>query len=206
MTSIDNYLENQYHWLYFRASKITREQYPANELRKYLKEYPYYVVAYEEGKDGNNPHVQGLLGYSELKKEISDISNEIQELFKKPNKHNAHMFIQLVSDRKSAIKYTLKEGDFIYKGFSKRLIEDLKKCSYKKEKLKQSLIENEDKLITKKINFNEFQDRYVEIHKEFNKPLNRNRTQDKYNLMMLRAGILSPTQYNDKFHQEYRDL
>lgn len=206
MTTIDNYLLNQYKWVYFRASKISRDQYPANELRKYFKVFPYYLIAYEEGREGDNPHVQGVLGYEESEKSLEDLSDDIKELFKKPNKHNAHMYCQFVSDRKSAIKYNLKEGDYIYKGFSKGMIEDFKKCAYKKEKLRQKLVENEDNLLTKKIDFNTFQDRYIQIHADYNKPINRNKTNDKYNLMMLRAGVMTARQYNDKFHSEYRDL
>lgn len=199
---IESYFQDQYNWYFFRVSKITKQAYNGDSIKKFLKESRLYLVGYEHGRKGDNPHIQGVVAYDE-KKDLDTLKEEIKTFFEKANKKNCFLYAQDCNDRKSAIKYNLKEGDFVYKGFSKSFINDMIKCATKKEQFQKKMEKIEDQLILKEISWNKYMEEYIRIKTEHGFPLNNSQIKSKFNCMLVRAKIQTPDEYIREFFPEY---
>lgn len=203
--NIEKNLHEQYEWIYFRVSKITKDQYNGDIVTKLFNDYPLYLVAYEEGRRGDNPHIQGVYANLKEKNDI-DLKEEklkLKEMFKKDGIQNCFLYAQFTTDRKGAIKYNLKEGDFVYKGFTKKFIEDMLKCTTKKEKFKKKMEQLEEDVILKVISWNTYMIKYIKTLSEHGYEINDGRVKAKFNTMLIRAGYHTPTSYVEERYSEY---
>lgn len=87
---------------------------------------------------------------------------------------NKCIYIKLCVTKTGLAKYTLKEGEYIYQGFSKQFIDDTFKCSKPKTDLKKDITENEDNYILDKICDSEFIKRYISLKVRHDQPLYMN--------------------------------
>lgn len=150
-----------------------------------------YIVS-EEG-DGLNTRVHH---------HVLLVSNEDAESIKKRIKDvyptaygNKCLYCRPCRDKRSLKKYTLKEGNFKFKGFDSKKIEDSYKTSVKKTDLKAAVVSNEDSLILGKISFVQFVEKYVDIKVSHDQPLYGNHIEAYATKVGIRAKVLSKRDY-----------
>lgn len=101
------------------------------------------------------------------------------------------IYVRLSKNKKQLLKYTLKEGQFQYQGFRKELIEKCYLLSSVKENLNKKIQDNEELLLTKKINYTRFVTTHLEIIVSHNQNLYVNHVKSYFNKMKLKSGEIS---------------
>ncbi len=125
-----------------------------------------YIIS-EEGS-GKEVHQHLLLVGNDLTRDI--IKAKIKEIY--PNAHgNKNFYIQEAKKKTQLLKYTIKEGLFVYKGFTNEFIVDLQRCSLPKTNLKKAFVRLEEQLALGQIEFREYVKGYIELKVQHDQPL-----------------------------------
>jgi hypothetical protein len=132
---------------------------------------PYKYIVSEEGDGITTKYHQHIIL-------VYDTDTEgVRKLIKQTYPEcqgNKCIYIKASKDKRQLAKYTLKEGLYCYKGFSKEYIEDAFKCSKPKTDLKKDMTENEDKFILGKIELLQFTKNYINLKVKHGQPLYMN--------------------------------
>jgi len=129
--------------------------------------------------------------------EITEL--QITELIRKsyPDlKGNKCVYVKIARNPKQLMKYTLKEGKFITKGFSKSFIDDACKMSRSKEHMKDEFIALEERLILKKIGMRKFMEDYIRLKVMHAQPLYDNHLIAYFKRMAIQSGELNVEDYS----------
>lgn len=161
---IEEYLRNMEVWWAIRLSSFDELDI---ELTKNMFQ-PYAYIISEEGDGVTTKYHQHILL-------VWDTDTEtIRQLIKSvyPNCiGNKCLYIKPSRDKRQLAKYTLKEGKYFYKGFTKQFIDDTFKCAKAKTDLKKEVTTNEDDFILNRIDFPKFIERYIDIKVRHDQPL-----------------------------------
>lgn len=182
-------------WYAIRLSSF--ESLTLEKTEEMFKDYRYVIS--EEG-DGITVkyHQHIILDAGKLTTE--DIRKIVKEQY--PDcQGNKCIYIRACKDKKQLMKYTLKDGKYVYKGFSPKFIENHFKCSSAKTDLKKDVKDNEDNFILGKIEFNAFIDKYLEIKVAHDQPLYMNHIK----AYCLKMYVKSNPQHRSKLSKEIRD-
>lgn len=132
---------------------------------------PFKYIISEEGDGITTKYHQHIIL-------VCDLDTEgVRALVKKtyPDcQGNKCIYIKACRDKKQLAKYTLKEGNYVYKGFSKKYIDETFKCAKPKTDLKKDMTENEDNYILDKITDSQFVQRYIDLKVKHDQPLYMN--------------------------------
>lgn len=202
MQGIEKIFDDHLKYFFVRVSRITREDYHPDSMRKHFKKYSKYLLSLEEGKQGDNLHIQGVIASDQDELTSDQVKADLKEYFKSDGIGNAFLYCKPCKDRKQAIKYNLKEGCFIYKGFTKKFIEDMVKCSIKKEKLKQKLDKLYEDLMINKIKFQKYCITYLDILVAHGKNIYVSHLKAKFNRVAIASGYVSSTEFYVKHFSE----
>lgn len=78
-------------------------------------------------------------------------------------KGNKCIYVKKAHSLRQALKYVVKDGDFIYEGLSKEFVEDLFQVSHQKIDIIAEIVKLEEQIILGEIEFIDFIDKYVEL-------------------------------------------
>lgn len=144
---------------------------------------PYRYIVSEEGDGVTTKYHQHIILVSELETE------EIRQLIKKfyPGcKGNSCLYIKASKDKTQLAKYTLKEGNYKYKGFSEKYIQDTFKTSSPKTDLKKDVRDLEDKYILDIIDIVKFTEQYLLLKAKHDQPIYMNHVEAYLRKMKLK--------------------
>lgn len=161
-----------------------------------INHYPYVLVS-EEGLS-TKLHHHGIVCMAHTDKSIRSVKDTLRQHLKTCYKElygNQSIYIRESENKKQLLKYTLKEGSYLYKGFSSSLIEIYETLSTKKENIKQKIIDNEENLITHSINFEQFGIRYLEIQVTHGNNIYNHQIKAYLNRFQLLSGDISYDEY-----------
>jgi len=158
------------------------------------------LISLEQGSDSQGIHIHGMVSKDDDKVDSSVIRSWIKEVF--PDAiGNKCLSVTIVKDVKQCAKYTLKEGDYKYKGFDAEFIRTMLKTSNKKENLKKKIIDNEESLLSKEITFQQFKQNYIIIKVDHGQDLYNSRIKAYFNRFLIKSEQMSAEEY-----VEYYDL
>lgn len=157
---------------------------------KHFEKYNKYIIS-QEGDDLNTRiHQHILLETEELR---DDIAKHIRHLY--PDAiGNKGIYIRPSRDKMQLAKYTLKEGNYLYKGFSEKFINEKFKCSKAKTDLKKDITALEDKLILREIHIEKFIKEFIELKVKYDQPLYVNHIRAYCLKMAVKSGAYTSDQ------------
>lgn len=180
--------------LAFRVSKVPG--LCIESLWHYLEDdYDGLVISSEK-----HP-IQHLHGIVMINSRLVDMEEEQINLRKKiklcyPSaKGNKNLYTAKVRSIKQCFKYTLKEGDFKYKGFVKSYVEEMFLLSVPKDSLADKILENEENLLLKKIDFEQFKMNYIQIKVDHNQNLYVNHIRSYFYRFYVKSGAISTLEF-----------
>lgn len=155
-----------------------------------------FIVSLEKG-----PHYHALMEFASITSSGND-GFGIMEFRKEVNNlwgtGNTVYSLVKAKNEKQLKKYCLKEGNYMFRGFSASFLKKLKKTTFlkKKEDFRESLTELEDQYIMEFINFEEFQDRYIELKLAYRYRLVDTQIKAYYNMLFLIKNPQHISSYN----------
>lgn len=120
-----------------------------------------YIISSEDG------HYHCLFQTAKKRKELRE------EINKHGFKGNKDFSLTTVRDVKKARSYVVKDGSYIFKGYTQKEIEDAYKLSFKKKGYSEDLLELEEKYLTKGMMFERFVEAVVSLKVQYNHNLNK---------------------------------
>lgn len=154
--------------------------------------YPYVLLSSEGGETtdikGKTFHIHGVVCSPTA--ETITVREQLKALY--PNaKGNRCLYTKESHNKKQLIKYTLKEGNFIYQGFLTEFISRMEICSNTKDDIKSKILELEENYLCREINFEDFAVAYVEVLINHNQNPRLSTLTPYFNKMQLKSGKLS---------------
>lgn len=143
-------------------------------------------------------HIHGHLSMDNIWATPKDAKDFITGFIKKiyPDaKGNKCLYVKEVLKKKRNIQYVLKEGTYLYRGFSQKFIETMDKCSLKKERLKEKILENEENLLSKRIDYHRFCINYIQIKVDHGQNLYNNHIKAYFNRFDIISGNTTAAEY-----------
>lgn len=178
------------------------------DMDNLFQRLPYnYVLLSQEGKDTDNYHIHGVV-LVERHKERNDeylktqLRQNIKDLYPSAI-GNKCLTVKEARSKKQLMKYTLKEGNYVYKGFDKTLIDKLFKLSNVKENLKVKITDNEERLLLNEIDYETFLINHIDILVSHGQSLYNNHIKAYANRFLIKSGNMSPSVYVQKYFLEY---
>lgn len=168
-----------------------------NTYKHFIKNKTFKrVIVSLETSGGEHIHGQVSISPSDitLRTLKENIRNYIKELYPTA-KGNKCLYVKEISNTKQSIKYVLKEGNFLYYGFTQKYIQQLYKLSTNKENLKDKIVTNEENLLLGKITYPQFCIEYIQIKIDHNQRINKTHLQGYFNLYKLKSGETSVRQF-----------
>jgi len=156
------------------------------------------LIISEEGT-GVGIHQHLLLVGDHLTRDL--IKAKIKEIY--PKAHgNSSFYIQEAKKKLQLMKYTIKEGTFVYKGFTDAFIVDLQRCSLPKTNLKKEFTELEEKLAMGVIQLSEYIRKYIELKVQHDQPLYTSHLLALFRKLAVRHDVYSSKEYADFFMEK----
>lgn len=175
--------------------RITLDDINLELIYNMVKDRTKFVIS-EEG-DGINVNVHYHIVLLALPNETNDmIKKMIKQTFPSV-KGNKHLFSKLVTQLKQAIKYTLKEGNYKYKGFTEENIKELFKCSAPKTNLRKDVSDLQDDYMMKRISKEMFLEKYIELKAKHDQPIYPAHIKAYMIKMMIKTGDLKAGSISD---------
>lgn len=163
----------------------------------FLKQhYKYIIISLEGTPNTSTEHIHLLLGQNETS--TKNVRAHIKEVYPDA-KGNKCLSVSEVSDVKQCSKYTLKEGNYLYQGFTPEFIRTMSKCSNKKEHLKEKIQENEEKLLSEQITYRNFCINYLKIKVDHGQNISHNHVRSYFNRFKLKSGTMTYEDYYDYY-------
>lgn len=110
-------------------------------------------------------------------------------------KGNKNLYVKKAENFGQLLKYTLKEGNYMSKGFTDLLLTDMEMLAMPKTEVKQKFIDLEDKLLLQQITFFEFMLRYVQLKVDHGQNIYNNHLIAYFRRFALRTETFSMKQY-----------
>jgi len=176
---------------------------PELDLEKTFKLFSYaarYIVSEEGDGDSTKLHQHILLYTEETGDQIRERIREVYPILK----GNKSVYIKPSRDKRQLAKYTVKEGQYKYKGFTPEYISETFKCSRAKTDLKKDISLLEEQFILHHIDSEEFLDRYVQLKVKHDQSLYTSHLTAYMRKMMVRNGTLSSKTYSESIIYQIR--
>lgn len=151
----------------------------------------YYIVSEEISKTGK-VHQHWVICEAGLTHE--KITDMIKEWFPDA-KGNKCLAVRIARNPKQLIKYTLKDNNFIFKGFSKKFIDTSLKLSYSTSKMKDEFSRLNDRVKLKEITYDEYCTKYMEYKVKHEQPIYENHIIANYRRVAIALGEVDGNQY-----------
>lgn len=166
-------------------------------LKRWLREYgaTQWVYAFEDNTNKTNAHYH-VVYLTNQKTTLVDHIKQIHPHFK-GNKYFSHT---PAKDIDLAIRYTLKDGEFEFEGFSENYIQEQLKLSYKKTgdgNMSKEIDKIREQYITTGMSIRQGVAMYVNLLIKYNKTINRNHMKSLILSWELQRSVESRNRYID---------
>lgn len=159
----------------------------------------YVIVCTEISKKGV-VHNHLLLGEDEsvdntqLKEQIVKVLKE-----KYPeNKGNKFYECTVAKDKDSLRKYVVKDGDYIYKGFTKSFMDDTFKVSYSKDKFKAQYKKLREDVLVKRISLSKYCEALIQLKADSEQGIYLNHIEAHVRAIGIKVGEIEPRTMSDR--------
>ena len=189
------------HVIAFRLKSLPDLHARCQSICDGLSEHYTHVIVSREGcvKNGKtDKHLHGLIIDSRKDLPFKQYEQDLRVHLKTLEPQaigNKHLYVKIAEIKKQLLKYTLKEGNFTYKGFSKEFVDFYHRKSAKKEDLKQKIMNNEDALLDGEIDYLQFQTNHVQIKVDHIQPLYRSHIGAYFQTFKVKSGTISAQQW-----------
>lgn len=175
------------------AIRLTVDDLEIEKTQQLFEYATRYIISTEGDGDNTRIHHHIIL----VTEETSDqIKLRIREVYPTA-KGNKCLYCKPSKDKTQLAKYTLKEGNYVYKGFTDKFIADTFKLSTNKTDRKKDLISLEEAYIMENLTSSQFLEQYILYKVKYDQPLYSNHIQAYMMKMMIRANKLSVQSYAD---------
>lgn len=176
------------------AIRITTEVLELSKSYAIFDEFSdKFIISQEGGTDSTKLHQHVLLVTDQ-----TDVFIKEQIRLVYPDaKTNKGIYCRPSRDKRQLAKYTVKEGEYLYKGFTTKYISDTFKTSIAKTDLKKEVTNNEDRYILGEITTEQFIEKYIEIKVKHDQNLYMNHIQAYITKLMVRQGSLKSSTLSD---------
>lgn len=146
-----------------------------DKTQQITTKYDKWIISEEGDGDHTRLHHHIIISTKQdIKRDT--IRQHIKEVY--PTlKGNKSIYIQPCKDKKQLTKYTLKEGQYKYNGFSKDFIKNMERCASPKTDLKKNIQDIEDQYILGQLDDKEFLSKYIQLKALHDQPLYLNHIQ-----------------------------
>lgn len=166
---MNEHIEHLGEWYAIRLKNF--KELKLDTTREMFKEFKY-IISEEGSEDGAVKYHQHIVLVT-YDRTLEDIRKIIKDTYPDCN-GNKCLYLKPVKDKKQVSKYTLKDGEYYYQGFSDDYINKMFKLSSPKTKLKDRIVKNQDDYIMGEIDFEEFIQEYIMIKADHDQPLYMN--------------------------------
>ncbi len=180
------------------AIRITLDDVDLDKTYKLFDHYSKFIVSEEGGTDATKLHHHILLESDDTADQIKERIRVVYPLAK----GNKAIYTKPSRDKRQLAKYTVKEGNYKYKGFTEQFITETFKCSKAKTDLRKQVTDNEDELILHKIEFNKFVENYINIKVKHDQPLYSNHIKAYCLKVGIRSGHYLARHYQESLVQQ----
>lgn len=118
-------------------------------------------------------------------------------------KGNKNLYVKIAENFQQLLKYTVKEGNYMSKGFTNDLLETLEKLAVPKTDIRQKFTDLEDIFLLEKISFNTFVNRYVQLKIDHGQNLYNNHLIAYFRRMGLKTGYRSVHTYCEELGNKF---
>lgn len=135
-----------------------------------------------------------------------NLKNLVREILKKTYPDatgNKCLYVRESLNKKQLLKYTLKEGLFLQKGFSERFVQAALKLSAVKGDIKTQFTANVDAYKLGQKTFLQFKVDHVNIKIEHNQPLYANHLKSYFMMIGMQKGDISVLEYVETTFEQY---
>lgn len=174
------------------AIRITVDELDLNKTYDLFNSYDKFIVSEEGDGDNTRLHHHILLVTTENAEQIKERIRVVYPTAK----GNKSIYTRPSRDKRQLAKYTIKEGNYKYKGFSETYIQNTFKCAIAKTDLKKDITKLEDQLILGEIGFTLFLEKYVDLKVKHDQPLYTNHIKAYGMKMAVRSGVMSSRDYS----------
>lgn len=168
-----------------------------------------FIISKEEA---NNPHFH-ITYHMEVPVTSKRLEKEYikiywQKVFKTLLVGNKLIATSQIQNMEQSIKYTLKDGNYKYKGYTEEYIQQMFKKSYKKTKnkdnvLKEMKIKISEEYLEGRLSFHELKQKTLELYTEYRKPIYMaHLTAHFRSLLFQRNDVIGGLTYQEIIHQQ----
>lgn len=173
------------------AIRITVEELELEKTEMIFKHYEKYIISEEGDGEFTRVHHHVILVTEE---DSNKIKENIRKVYPKAT-GNKCIYCRPAKDKRQLAKYTLKEDNYIYKGFSEEFIKIHFKLAVAKTDLKKDLIKIEEDYVLGKVTTEQFTQQYIELKVKYDQPLYTNHVVSYIRKMMVRSGNMTSKLY-----------
>lgn len=180
------------------AIRITVDSLELRKTFAIFESFPKVVVS-EEG-DGMNTRL-----HHHIILPTNKSSDEIKKLIRVAYPDaigNKCIYVKPSRDKRSLMKYTLKEGNYLYKGFTDQFIKDSFKCSSSKTDLKKEIDLLEEKVILQKITMLQFIEAYIDLKVKYSQDLRDTNLKPYFKRIMIKSGYMTSKVYAQRLYDQ----
>lgn len=172
------------------AIRLTTQKITKEQILKHFKEIKIIVVGEELGKIEGKKHFHIYLCSNDIR--VDDVRRGIKETF--GLKGNKELYVKEAQDADRLLRYTVKDGDIIYRGIDEETINTFKKLAYTTDKKAfQNLID--EYLTTPHMKINDYAVRYIQLKVEHQQNLFDHLVRAHLKTMMIKKGERSAYDY-----------
>lgn len=129
-----------------------------------LNSYSHYIISQEVSKSGKlHQHIIA----SKIAISEKSLTEDLKKIYPDA-KGNKCIYVKKANNYKQAIKYTLKEGEYVSRGISTDYLDTAKQLSKSKENMQKEFTRLEEQVLLRQIPFPEFLKNYVELKLKYN--------------------------------------
>lgn len=181
----------------FRISRVKNLSLDST-FQHFSSKYKYVVVSLEG--EQKTEHIHGVIANPSIT--TDEVRDYIRELYPDA-KGNKCLYTKESMDKKQLLKYTLKEGQFLFSGFRKEFIENMVILSSVKENLNKKIQTNEEELLLGHITYKKFVTNHLEIIVQHNQNLYINHLKAYFFKMRLKSGDVSFVHFAENYFLDY---
>lgn len=188
--TLPDILENLESWW---AIRITVDDLDLEKTYNLFNYSSKFIVSEEGDGDNTRIHQHILLVTDETSDKIKERIREVYPTAK----GNKCIYLKPSKDKRQLAKYTVKEGNYKYKGFTEEYILNTFKCSKAKTDLKKDIHKLEDDYVLGNIRSHEFLEKFIELKVKHDQPLYTNHIKAYMMKMMIRSGNATAHNYSE---------
>lgn len=179
--------------------RITTDNVDLKKSYQAFQAYNYLIISNEGSTEETRKHQHIFIAHPDITKE--QIRSIILDLYPEAKGNKGHS-IKLARKTIELISYVLKEGGYMYKGFTQQFIADAKKLSYKKDGFKKEYKQLTNELQLNQISLRTYTRRLLDLKAQYNQPIYLNHIKSHILTMGIKTGDFNATDLTDQLFSQ----